>query len=284
MHTTDASLADFDEKVVAASHRQPVVIDFWAPWCAPCRSLKPILEKLAEEYAGKFLLAKVNADENQELSAKYGVRGIPAVKAMVSGRIVDEFTGALPENEVRAWLEGIIPSPSEELRKAASEMLAKNDPAGALSLLAKAHGLDPGNEWVRVDSAEILLDQGEPLEAQRLLDSLRDPEVLKDDRVLRLGARLKFLQAGSKGGSEDSLKEAIAANGDDLEARLELANLLIAANRHAEGMDQLIEIVRRNRGFKDEIARKTLLDVFNLLGGQNGLVAEYRRKLSSALY
>lgn len=284
MHTTDASLADFDEKVVAASHRQPVVIDFWAPWCAPCRSLKPILEKLAEEYAGKFLLAKVNADENQELSAKYGVRGIPAVKAMVSGRIVDEFTGALPENEVRAWLEGIIPSPSEELRKAASEMLAKNDPAGALSLLAKAHGLDPGNEWVRVDSAEILLDQGEPLEAQRLLDSLRDPEVLKDDRVLRLGARLKFLQAGSKGSSEDSLKEAIAANGDDLEARLELANLLIAANRHAEGMDQLIEIVRRNRGFKDEIARKTLLDVFNLLGGQNGLVAEYRRKLSSALY
>ncbi len=284
MYSIDVSLADFEEKVVAASVVQPVVIDFWAPWCAPCKSLKPILEKLAEEYAGKFLLAKVNADENQELSAKYGVRGIPAVKAMVAGKIVNEFTGALPEGEVRAWLESIIPSPSEELRLAASKMLAQGDPAGALGLLAKAHGLDPGNEWVRVDSAEILLEQGESLEAQRLVDSLRNPEVLKDDRVLKLAARLKFVQAGSAGDSEASLKDAIAANGDDLDARLKLANLLIGQDRHAEGMDQLIEIVRRNRGFRDEIARKTLLDVFNLLGGQNELVAEYRRKLSSALY
>ncbi len=284
MYSMDVSLADFDEKVIAASHKQPVVIDFWAPWCAPCKSLKPILEKLAEEYAGKFLLVKVNADENQELSAKYGVRGIPAVKAMAGGKIVDEFTGALPENEVRAWLENIIPSPSEELRMAAVEMLEKGNPAGALGLLAQAHGLDPRNEWVRVDSAQILLDQGEAAEAQRLLDSLRDPDVLKEDRVLKLRARLKFVQAGSMGDSEASLKEAIAANGDDLESRLKFANLLISESRHAEGMDQLIEIVRKNRGFQDEIARKTLLDVFNLLGSQNELVAEYRRKLSSALY
>ena len=107
MYSMDVNLADFEEQVVAASDKVPVVIDFWAPWCAPCKSLKPILEKLAAEYDGKFLLAKVNSDENQELSAKYGVRGIPAVKAMVNGRIIDEFTGALPEGEVRAWVEKV---------------------------------------------------------------------------------------------------------------------------------------------------------------------------------
>ncbi len=284
MYSMDVNLADFEEQVVAASDKVPVVIDFWAPWCAPCKSLKPILEKLAAEYGGKFLLAKVNADENQELSAKYGVRGIPAVKAMVNGKIIDEFTGAQPEGEVRAWLEKIIPSPAEELRRAAAQQVDAGDPAGALKLLAEAARLEPGNEWVRVDAAEILLAVKEVAEARRLLDSVKSPDIMKEDRVLQLLAKLKFAEANSGGASEASLAEAIAANADDLEARLKLANLLIAANRHVEGMDQLIEIVRRNRGFKDEIARKTLLDVFNLLGGQNELVAEYRRKLSSALY
>ena len=284
MYSLDVSLADFEQQVVAASDKVPVVIDFWAPWCAPCKSLKPILEKLAAEYDGKFLLAKVNSDENQELSAKYGVRGIPAVKAMVNGRIIDEFTGALPEGEVRAWLEKIIPSPAEELRRAAEQLVEAGDLAGALKLLAEAARLEPGNEWVRVDAAEILLAVGEVAEARRLLDSVKSPDILKDDRVLQLLAKLKFAEANSGGASEASLAEAVAANAGDLEARLKLANFLIAANRHAEGMDQLIEIVRRNRGFKDEIARKTLLDVFNLLGGQNELVAEYRRKLASALY
>ncbi len=284
MYSLDVSLADFEQQVVAASDKVPVVIDFWAPWCAPCKSLKPILEKLAAEYGGKFLLAKVNSDENQELSAKYGVRGIPAVKAMVNGRIIDEFTGALPEGEVRAWLEKIIPSPAEELRRAAEQLVEAGDLAGALKLLAEAARLEPGNEWVRVDAAEILLAVGEVAEARRLLDSVKSPDILKDDRVLQLLAKLKFAEANSGGASEASLAEAVAANAGDLEARLKLANFLIAANRHAEGMDQLIEIVRRNRGFKDEIARKTLLDVFNLLGGQNELVAEYRRKLASALY
>ena len=284
MYSMDVNLADFEEQVVAASDKVPVVIDFWAPWCAPCKSLKPILEKLAAEYDGKFLLAKVNSDENQELSAKYGVRGIPAVKAMVNGRIIDEFTGALPEGEVRAWLEKIIPSPAEELRRSAEQQVDAGDLAGALKLLAEAARLEPGNEWVRVDAAGILLAVKEVAEARRLMDSVKSPDIMKDGRVLQLLARLKFAEASSGGVSEASLAEAVAANADDLEARLKLANFLIASNRHAEGMDQLIEIVQRNRGFKDEIARKTLLDVFNLLGGQNELVAEYRRKLSSALY
>jgi putative thioredoxin len=283
MYAQDVSQADFEEQVVEASFKQPVVIDFWAPWCAPCKVLKPILEKLAGEYGGKFKLAKVNSDESQEISARYAVRGIPAVKAMVDGKVVNEFTGALPESMVRDWLDTIIPSPAEELRRAARQKTEAGDLDGALKKLAEAAKLDPNNEWVRVDSAEILLEQGEPDEAQRLLDSLRDPDILKDARVLQLKAQVRLAEMREEGKSEAELAAAIKANENDLEARLKLANVLIASKRSAEGMDQLLEIVRRDRGFRDDIGRKTLLDVFNLLGGQGDLVSTYRRRLAALL-
>lgn len=282
MYSLDVNQADFEAQVVAASKKQPVVIDFWAPWCAPCKSLKPILEKLAAEYGGKFLLAKVNSDENPEISSRYAVRGIPAVKAMVNGKIVDEFTGALPEGEVRKWLDKIIPSPAEELRGAAQQKVDAGDLAGALKLLGDAAKLDPANEWVRVDAAEILLAVREVDEAKRLLDSLKLPDIVKDERVLQLMAQVKFAQMGAGGEDEAALAARVAANGDDLEARLKLATMLIAANRHAEGMDQLLEIVQRNRAFKDDIGRKMLLDVFSLLGGSE-LLPVYRRKLATLL-
>ena len=284
MNAQDVSQADFEEQVVEASFRQPVVIDFWAPWCAPCKVLKPILEKLAAEYEGKFKLAKVNSDENQEIAARYAVRGIPSVKAMVDGNIVNEFTGALPESSVREWLDRIIPSPAEELRREAQRMVDADDLDGALQKLAEAARLEPNNEVVRVDSAEILLAQNNADEAQRLLDSLRDPDILKDARVLQLKAQVRLAEMKEEAESEASLAAAIAANENDLEARFRLANVLIAANRAAEGMDQLLEIVRRDRSFRDDIGRKTLLDVFNLLGGQGELVSEYRRKLSGLLH
>ena len=283
MSAQDVSQADFEEQVVQASFRQPVVIDFWAPWCAPCKVLKPILEKLADEYGGKFKLAKVNSDENQEIAARYAVRGIPSVKAMVDGKIVNEFTGALPESSVPEGLDRIIPSPAEELRREAQRIVDAGDLDGALQKLAEAAKLEPNNELVRVDSAEVLLAQGNPDEAQRLLDTLRDIDILKDARVLQLKAQVRLAEMKEVGESEASLAAAIAANENDLEVRLKLANVLIAANRAAEGMDQLLEIVRRDRKFRDDIGRKMLLDVFNLLGGQGELVATYRRKLAVLL-
>ncbi len=283
MNSLDVSQADFEQKVVAASFNQPVVIDFWAPWCAPCKVLKPVLEKLAAEYGGKFVLAKVNSDENPEISARYAVRGIPAVKAMVDGKIVNEFTGALPESAVREWLDKIIPTPAEELRREAQGKAQAGDLNGALELLGEASVLDEKNEWVRVDAAEILFAKGEVDEAQRLLDTLKDHDILKDARVLQLMAQVRLSVMKEEGASEAQLSAAIAANENDLDARLKLANVLIASNRVAEGMDQLLEIVRRDRKFKDDIGRKTLLDVFNLLGGQGELVSAYRRKLASLL-
>ncbi|HEY5995278.1 MAG TPA: co-chaperone YbbN [Gallionellaceae bacterium] len=283
MNALDVSKTDFEQKVVAASHQHPVVIDFWAPWCAPCKALKPVLEKLAAEYGGKFLLAKVNSDENPELAARYGVRGIPAVKAMVDGQIVNEFTGALPESAVREWLDRIIPSPAEELRRAAQDLAAAGDLDGALGKLTEASSLEPGNEWVRVGAAEILFAKGEAEEAQHLLDTIKDHEILKDARVLQLMAQVRLTGMQHEGESEVELAAAIAKDENDLESRLKLANVLVAAGRAAEGMDQLLEIVQRDRKFRDDIGRKTLLDVFNLLGGQGELVSTYRRKLSTLL-
>ncbi len=276
-HALDVGLADFNQKVLDESRQRPVVVDFWAPWCGPCKSLKPILEKLAAEYGGKFLLAKVNSDDNQELAARYAVRGIPSVKAFVDGEVVDEFSGALPEGEVRDFLDRIIPSPADELRQQAADARMAGDISGALKLLAEASKLDPAHVGVRLDAAEIMLDLNEADEAGRLIGSVPDDA---DPRVPALKARLQFMGAADE--DEAALTARVAANGDDLEARLKLANLLVAAGQYEQGMDQLLEIVRRDRSFGDDVGRKTLLSVFNLLGGGE-LVGRYRRLLASAL-
>jgi putative thioredoxin len=276
-HALDVGLADFPQSVLEESRHRPVVVDFWAPWCGPCKSLKPILEKLAAEYGGKFLLAKINSDENQELAARYGVRGIPSVKAFIDGEQVDEFSGALPESEVRAFLDRLVPSPVDELRQQAAAARMAGDTAGALQLLAEASKLGPDYLGVRLDAAEIMLDLGETDEASRLIGSVADDA---DPRVAQLKARLQFL--GAAGEDEAALRARVATNENDLDARLKLANLLVAAGQHEAGMDQLLEIVRRDRGFGDDIGRKTLLSVFNLLGGGE-LVSRYRRLLASAL-
>lgn len=277
-HALDVGLADFAQSVLEESKRRPVVVDFWAPWCGPCKSLKPILEKLATEYGGKFLLAKINSDDNQELAARYGVRGIPSVKAFIDGEPVDEFSGALPEGEVRAFLDRLVPGPAEELRAQAAELRVAGDLPGALQKLADASKIDPTHVGVRLDASEIMLDLNEADEARRLLGSVADDA---DPRVPQLKARLQFM--GVAGEDVAALTAQVAANENDLAARLKLANLLVAAGQYEAGMDQLLEIVRRDRGFEDDIGRKTLLAVFNLLDGDER-VSRYRRTLSSLLY
>lgn len=280
----EVSTEDFQEKVVDASHGIPVLVDFWAEWCAPCRTLKPLLEKLAVEYGGRFVLAKVNSDQNQELAAHFGVRGIPNVKAFVNGEMVNEFTGALPEAQIRAFIEGLIPSPAEPLRIAAKEARARGEPDVARSLLADAAQLDPLNASVQLDLAEIHIDMQNVVAAQAILDAHEN--LMRDlSRVKALQARLKLVTAGA-GVDPAELKARIDVNPGDLDALMQLANTLVLAHDYRQALEQLLEIVRRDRQWRDDIARKTMLDLFTVLSGDNqhdDLVREFRVRLARTL-
>jgi putative thioredoxin len=280
----DAGVADFQEKVLEVSRRVPVLVDFWAEWCAPCRVLKPVLEKLAVEYGGRFMLAKINSDQNQELAAHCGVRGIPSVKAFVNGEMVDEFTGALPETQVRAFIDRLLPSPAEPLRIAAQEARARGEPEVACSLLADAAQLDPADEAVQLDLAEIHIDMRNMDAARAILDA-HEHKVRDLTRLRALQARLKLAAAGA-GADPAELAARIDANPRDLDARLQLANSLALARDYRPALEQLLEIVRLDRKWQDEAARKVMLDLFTLLGSEpqnDDLVREFRIQLARIL-
>ncbi|HWQ38532.1 MAG TPA: thioredoxin [Burkholderiales bacterium] len=282
-HATDVTTETFEREVIEASKTLPVVVDFWAPWCAPCRILKPILEKLAAEYAGKFKLAKVNSDENPELAATYGIRSIPDVMAFRDGKPVSHFLGAVPESQVRAFIDSLIPKPSELERLRARQLRAAGDPEGALAALRKAIDLDATNAPARLDLAELLIELKRLDEAETVLGAVRSG-IDWDERIAALRAALAFARACASGAGEAELKAKLAANPADHETRFALASLYAGTRRYREALDQLLEIVRRDKRWKDGEARKQILAIFNLAQDQPELVSEYRRELASALY
>ena len=279
-HVIDVSSATFEREVLEASKEAPVVVDFWAPWCGPCRSLGPVLEKLAAAYAGRFKLAKINSDENQDLAAAFGVRSIPTVIGFRDGRPVSQFLGAVPESQARAFIDQLLPSPSQIEQARAARLRAAGDPAAAAEALRKALDLDAANDAARLDLAEILIELGRPAEAEPLLDAVR-PDVDLEARVAALRAAAAFARSGA---DESGLRQKLAADPADHDARLALAGAYAGKKRYREALDELLEIVRRQRDWKDGAARKQALNIFNLAGDQPELVSEYRRKLASALY
>jgi putative thioredoxin len=285
-HAYDVTVADFAPKVLGASRQVPVIVDFWAEWCQPCRVLKPILEKLAAEYDGRFILAKVDSDHNQELAQRYGVRGIPAVKAFVNGEMVDEFTGALPEAQIRDFIDRLIPSPAEPLRLQALDAHAAGDLEGARQLMAQAIKLDPANDTSYLDYVELSLAAGAIDEAREIMEAVR-PRCRDRARVEALDAQLALAASGG-GGDIDiaALRTRIAADPADLDARLRLANALAVARDYRPAFEQLLEIVRRDRAWNEQAGRKTMLTLFTVLGAQpqhDDLVREFRVALSRTL-
>lgn len=277
----DVSIEEFEAKVIQPSMQVPVVIDFWAPWCGPCQTLKPMLEKLAEEYAGRFMLAKVNSDENPELSQHFGVRSIPSVKVLFQGQLVDEFTGALPEGQIRAFLDRFaLPDAGGNLREEAAALVAAGQLDEALVKLSEASREKPGDEAIRLDAIEVLMQLGRNDEAGQLLAG---DYTQAADRANALRARLS-LAAGAA--DTAGLEAKLAANPDDHATRLELARAFAGQNRFREALDNALEVVIRDRFFDEGAGRKALLQIFEALAGSeqyDDLVREFRRKLSAAL-
>ena len=278
-HVLEVTAETFEQDVLEASKQAPVVVDFWAPWCAPCRTLGPVLEKLATEYDGRFRLAKVNTEENVELAQAFNVRSIPDVRAFRGGRQVDQFMGALPEPRVRAFIEDLVPSPAELEWLHAAELRLAGDLAAAMAALRKALELNPQLHLARIDLAEVLVETGQHEEASTELDGVPDDPDW-DARVAALKQAVAFARAG---GSESDLSARVAADPADFEARLALAGALAARKAWRDALEHLLEIVRRDKAWRDGEARKQMIAIFNLAGDED-LVGEYRRKLASVLF
>lgn len=278
----DVSIEEFEAKVLIPAETVPVVVDFWAPWCEPCKVLKPMLEKLAEEYKGRFILAKVNSDESPELAQHFGVRSIPSVKVLFQGQLVDEFNGAIPESQIRAFLDRIaLPEGPEQinLREQAAALVAEGKLDDALAILVQASQANPQDQAIQLDAVDVLMQLGRKDEAKHLLagDYANEP-----DRANALRARLALLD-----GAADTapLEARLAANPDDHATRLELSKAYAAQSRFREALDAALEVVRRDRFFDEGAGRKAILALFEALSGEqyDDLVREFRRKLSAAL-
>jgi putative thioredoxin len=282
-HAIDVTSATFEREVLEASKSTLVVVDFWAPWCAPCKVLKPILEQLAAEYAGRFKLVKINSDENQDLAARFGIRSIPDVMAFRDAKPVSHFLGALPESQVRTFIDNLLPKPSEIEQARAAELRAAGNTEGALEALRSALAIDASNDRARLDLAELCVALERLDEAETLLGEVR-PDIDLDARADALRAAVSFARSRASGAGEPELSAKLEANPADHAARFALAELHAGAHRYGEALDELIEIVRRDKDWNDGEARKQVLNIFNLAEKDAALVAEYRKKFASALY
>ncbi|MBF0424284.1 MAG: co-chaperone YbbN [Magnetococcales bacterium] len=270
----------FAAVVLEGSYDTPMLVDFWAPWCGPCRTLGPLLEKLANAYNGRFVLAKVNSDHAPRLSKEYGVQGIPAVLLVIEGQVVDRFTGALPESAVRKFLDKSLPSPAEKLAAQGIELARRGDLEGAQAHFHAALEKDPKHINAILGMVQVLMAVGHTDEARTILGNLT-PQDAERPEAKAILARLTFRDDGI---DLDRLLKKVETDPSDLSARLDLGRALVASQHYEPGMDQFLEVIRRDRSFQEEAGRKALLQVFDMLGTTHPLVRAYRSRLSSILF
>lgn len=279
-HVFDATTDTFEAEVLRKSLEVPVLVDFWATWCGPCKTLGPILEKLAGEYNGAFLLAKVDVDKEQQIAAAFQIRSVPTVFLVKDGQLVDGFPGALPEGQLREFLASHGVQPAEATAEAVEA--APLDPTAQVAALREAVAAEPDKDELKLDLVLALLKTGEAAEAERLLDAL-PANLATDDRAVKARARLGFASALKDAPSPDALRAAVAANADDLRARHLLGVHALVDGDSEAALEQFLEMLKRDRAFEDGLARKSLIDAFRVIE-DDALVSQYRRKMSSLLF
>ena len=283
-HVFDATTQGFETDVMQRSLQTPVLLDFWAEWCGPCKTLGPMLEALAAEYNGAFVLAKVDVDAEKELGAAFQIRSIPTVVLVKDGQLVDGFQGALPLGQLREFLthHQIQPAAAEEaLVEDATPEPPAVDPQAEVARLQGEIEAAPDNAELKLELALALLQTGAVADAERLLDAL-PANLSTDDRAIRARARLGFAALLKDAPPAETLQAVVDADDSDLQARHLLGVHHIVAGRSQDGLEQFIEMLRRDRGYREGLARRTLIDAFRIIEDED-LVGQYRRKMSSLL-
>jgi putative thioredoxin len=288
----DVTTATFMADVVDASRTAPVIVDFWAPWCEPCKQLGPIIEKAVANTRGAVSLVKVNIDENREIAGQMRIQSIPAVFAFVNGQPVDGFVGAQPESQISAFIERVVkaaggevgPSPIEEALEQALQAEEAGDLATAGAIFAEITRHEPENLKAVAGMARVLIGQDQSDAARELLAQV--PPLKRDDPDIKSVTAILDLaeKAGESAGQIPALEQRLAADEKDHQARYDLALAYFATGRAEDAIDHLLTIVQRNRGWNDDAARKQLIEIFDAIGGADPLVADSRRRLSTLLF
>lgn len=288
-HIAAVTRADFQTRVIERSRTIPVLVDFWAAWCAPCRMLEPILERVVEQYQGRLFLAKVNTDEEQELAQAYGIRGIPALKLFRHGQLVGELVGVQPEGALRQLIDPHLPTQADAEIERAANLAQAGEPDAAIALLRATVEREPQHARARLELVRLLCanasaadETARAQECQQLLDGL-PVRAAAEPQAEALRARVELLRAAAGAPPLAQLERALAADANDSAARLQLGARLALAEKYEPAMEQLLELVRRDRAYGDDAGRRALLAVFTLLGPRDPRVAKYRAQLSRAL-
>lgn len=277
------TLETFQADVIDASMQTPVILDFWAPWCGPCKTLGPMLERLETQYGGRFLLVKVNIDEQRELAEHFRIRSVPTVFGIVQGQPVDQFQGALPESQLREFIDRLMPNPAAIDLEQAMQAIEQGDLDAATGHLKKALAHDTANDSARLIYAQVLLQQADPGAALAQLEQI-STEARADPQVTALIGQARQALEASIEPPPPALLQRVADDPADLQARLDLAGHYLEQKQWAQAFEQLLEIVRRDREFGEDIGRRTMIEGFEKAAAQPQLVSEWRRKLSSVLF